>query len=137
MFFYFVLSKSKAFRTSSASLYSLSHSNILPSLPMTWGWIFSIFSFNVSRNSLSLPKTTKEFLEKRSILSKLTNKMDIFIQYFGEKWNENFKAYESRLRLYFIKEKNNKKELAILDFQESDSKSPVKAKMLLFSKLEK
>ena len=83
----------------------------------------------------SLNQNIKNHFAKNKILNNLSKKMDIFVQYFGEKWNDSFKTYESKLRLYLLKEENGEKELKIFDFAENDSKSPLLARTKLFSSL--
>lgn len=89
----------------------------------------------IEDNSLNLNQNMKKHIAKNPIVVKLSQKMDIFVQYFGEKWNDSFKTYESRLRLYLLKEENGEKELKIFDFAENDPRSSLSARAKLFSSL--
>lgn len=89
----------------------------------------------IEDNSVQLNHNIKKNLSKRNILVDLAKKMDVFIQFFGEKWDNTFKTYESKLRLYLLKEENGKKELQIYDFAANDANSPIAARTKLFNNL--
>ena len=97
--------------------------------------------FNVSElgaryiedNSSTLNYRIKKLFKENSLIKDMQRKSDIFVQYFGENYDDLFKVYESKLRLYILPEKDAG--LTILDVFETDSRYDMHARNKLLRKL--